>query len=128
MVKLNLNLTKHKCAMYSDTTCFSFYLCMCIRVHACVLTRLVHDNLHEHVCMSVTYMPNLFCMHVDEYMNCKPRMTVLTLWTCSCTKAWLWFKSWHKVQMPLRVSYCIAKGHIPYLGLCFYWLLPVILG
>ena len=42
----------------------------------CVCTRNVHDNLHKHACMSVMYTPNLVCMHIDMYMNCKPRMTV----------------------------------------------------
>ena len=41
-----------------------------------VCTRHVHDNLHEHVCMSFTYMPNLVHMDTDVYMNRKPRMTV----------------------------------------------------
>ena len=33
----------------------------------CVCTRCVHNNLHDHACMSVTYMPNLVCMHVDMH-------------------------------------------------------------
>ena len=41
-----------------------------------VCTRHVHDNLHRHTCMSVTYTPNLVCMYSDMYMNSKPRMTV----------------------------------------------------
>ena len=49
----------------------------------CVCTRRVYDNLHEHTYMSVTYMSvtymsNLVSMHVDVYMNCKPRMIVRT--------------------------------------------------
>ena len=42
----------------------------------CVRTRCVHDYLHEHMCMSVRYKPNLVCMYIDVYMNCKPRMMV----------------------------------------------------
>ena len=30
-----------------------------------VLTRRVHNNLHEHACVSVTYTPILIHMHVD---------------------------------------------------------------
>ena len=41
-----------------------------------VYTRRVYDNLHEHVCMSVMYMPNMVHVHIDVYMNCKPRMVV----------------------------------------------------
>ena len=37
---------------------------------ACVCTRCVHDNLHEHLCMSGMYLPNLVCMHLDMHMNC----------------------------------------------------------
>ena len=69
-----------------DMTCFSIYshnACVCMHKineiealvqssHVC--TRRVHDKLHEHMCMSVMYTPNLVCMHVDVYMNCKPRM------------------------------------------------------
>ena len=43
-------------------------------IHICAIR--VCKNLHEHACMSVMYMPNLVHMHVDVYMNCKPRMTV----------------------------------------------------
>ena len=39
-----------------------------------VRTRHVHDNLHKHARMSVTYMPNLVHMRVNMYVNCKPRM------------------------------------------------------
>ena len=42
--------------------------------HVC--TRGVHNNLHEHTCMSVMYMQNLVDMHIDVYMNCKPKMMV----------------------------------------------------
>ena len=42
--------------------------------HVCA--RHVHDNLHKHACMSVMYTPNLVHMHIDVYMNCKPRMMV----------------------------------------------------
>ena len=45
----------------------------------CVDTICVHDNLYEHTCLSVTYMANLVCIHLDIYMNCKPSMTVQTL-------------------------------------------------
>ena len=45
--------------------------------HVC--TKSVHNNLHEHPCMSVMYMPYLFHMHINMCMNCKPRMTVQTL-------------------------------------------------
>ena len=38
--------------------------------HLC--TRRVHNNLHKHTYMSVTYTPYLVCMHVDKYMNCNP--------------------------------------------------------
>ena len=41
-----------------------------------VHTRRMHDNLHEHMCMSIVYTPNLVHMDIDIYMNCKPRMTV----------------------------------------------------
>ena len=41
-----------------------------------VYTGCVHENLHKHTCISVTCTPNLVCMHVDVYMNCKPRMMV----------------------------------------------------
>ena len=41
-----------------------------------VRTRRVHNNLHEHAYMSVMYTPNLVQMHVDMYMNCKPKITV----------------------------------------------------
>ena len=41
-----------------------------------VCTRRVHDNLYEHTYMSVMYTPNLIRMHVDIYMNYKPRMIV----------------------------------------------------
>ena len=41
-----------------------------------VSIRCVHDNLHEHACMSVTYMPKLVYMHVDMHMNSKPRIMV----------------------------------------------------
>ena len=33
-----------------------------------VHTRCVHDNLHEHVCMSVAYTWNLVHMQVDVYI------------------------------------------------------------
>ena len=57
------------------------YACKIIDVEAlmqstCVCTRGACDNLHEHTCMSVMYMPNLNCIHVDIHMNCKPRMMV----------------------------------------------------
>ena len=96
-----------------------------------VCSRHVHDNLHKQACihkqacMSLMYMPNLVHMHIDMYMNCKPRMMVWTLWTCSYTKTRLWFSSWHKTQMPLTISYCKAKTHIPYLDSC---LLAIING
>ena len=38
-----------------------------------VCTRCVYDNLNEHACMSVMYTSNLVRMHIDVYMNCKPR-------------------------------------------------------
>ena len=38
-------------------------------------TRHVHNNMHEHACMSDTYTPNLVCMHVDMHVNYKLRMT-----------------------------------------------------
>ena len=41
-----------------------------------IIIRRVHDNLHEHACMSVMYTPNLFRMHVDVCMNFKLRMVV----------------------------------------------------
>ena len=41
-----------------------------------VRTRYVYDNLYEHVYMSVMYTPNLVHMHVEIYVNCKPRMMV----------------------------------------------------
>ena len=41
-----------------------------------VHTRCVHNNLHEHACMSIMYTPSLLQIHVDMYMNCKPKMTV----------------------------------------------------
>ena len=36
-------------------------------------TRYMHDNLHEHACQLCAH-PDLVCMHVDVYINCKPRM------------------------------------------------------
>ena len=39
-----------------------------------VCSRYVHDNLHDHTCMSVTYTLNLVHMHIDVYMNSKPMM------------------------------------------------------
>ena len=47
--------------------------------HVCTLYICVHNNLHEYAFISVMYMPNLVYIHVDVYMNCKPRMTVQTL-------------------------------------------------
>ena len=44
--------------------------------YLCMHLRCVCDNLHEHTCMSVMYMPNLNCIHVDIHMNRKPRMMV----------------------------------------------------
>ena len=41
--------------------------------HVC--TGRVHNNLYDSTCMSVMYMQNLVRMHVDVYMNYKPRMT-----------------------------------------------------
>ena len=41
-----------------------------------VQTRHVDNELHKHVYMSVTYTLNLVNMHIDVYMNCKPRMMV----------------------------------------------------
>ena len=41
-----------------------------------VCTGHLHDNLHKHACMSVMYMPNLVCMHVDVNTNCKPRIMI----------------------------------------------------
>ena len=35
------------------------------RVH----TKRVHNNLHEHECMSITYMSNLVRMYVGVYMT-----------------------------------------------------------
>ena len=91
-VQLHLNLTKHTCSMYvldmthflisityihtcawktSDVETVVQSICVCATQGVCV-----HNNLHEHECMSVMYMPNLVHMHVDFYINCKPRMTV----------------------------------------------------
>ena len=42
----------------------------------CVRTIRVCDNLREYAYMLVMYMPNLVHMHIDVYMNCKPRITV----------------------------------------------------
>ena len=128
-VQLNLSLNKHEHDIYTTWHIFHFtciYTCMyahknndvdALMQSTCVCTRRVYDNLHEHTYMAVTYMSNLVSMHVDVYMNCKPRMIVQTLWTCSCTEVWLWFPSWYKTQMSLRV-YCKAKAHIPYMGVC----------
>ena len=40
-----------------------------------VRTKHVHNNLHEHACISVKYTQNLVCMYVEMYMNYKLRMT-----------------------------------------------------
>ena len=42
--------------------------------HVC--TKHVYNNLHKHACMSVTYMPNLVHIHIDVYMNSKPKITI----------------------------------------------------
>ena len=35
-----------------------------------------HNNWHEPACMSVMYTPILVCMHVDMYMNYKPKIMI----------------------------------------------------
>ena len=97
MVKLNLN----KCAPCTQHDAFFISLkCMYVCAHKIsdvealvqcthVHTRCVYNNLHYHTCMSVAYRAKP-CLHAHcVYMNCKPTMTVQTLLTCCCTKAWL---------------------------------------
>ena len=87
MIKLNLNLKVCHVLRHMFFILLAYvHACACkiddveaLVQKTCVLTRRVHNNLHEHVCMSVTYMPNLVCMHVDEYMNCRQRMLDTTL-------------------------------------------------
>ena len=65
---------------------FSFYshdVCACkidaveaLVQGSLVYTRCVHENLHKHMCMTVTYMSNVVWIHVDMCMNCKQRVTV----------------------------------------------------
>ena len=74
----------------AGTQCNMFFISLAY-IHACankiddvealilstrVCNRCVHDNLHDHMYMSIMSTPNLIHMHVDVYMNCKPRMTV----------------------------------------------------
>ena len=86
-VQLNLNLINTHAACTQHGTFFISLTYMHLYARktddvealvqsTCVLTRCVYDNLHGHMCMSVTYMPNLVCMHIDVYMNCKSRLTV----------------------------------------------------
>ena len=81
---------------------------------SCCTTRCIFEPLHvfEPRFNTDKYemdMLNLVCVHIDIHMNCKPRMTVLNSLNISCTKMWLWFLSWQKTQIPLRVSYCKLK-------------------
>ena len=86
-VQLNLNLINMRVTCTWHNTFFIsltyIHECACKiddaeafvqSTHVCTIR--MYDNLHEHVCMSVTYTPNLVHIHIDVYINCKLRMTV----------------------------------------------------
>ena len=75
-IQLILNPIKHTCTMYLTQDAFHFTGIYSMHECACkiddvealmqithVCTRCVLDSLHEHVCMSVTYKPNLVSMY-----------------------------------------------------------------
>ena len=41
-----------------------------------VYNRCVHDNLHEHLYISIMYISNLVCTYIEMHINCKPKRTV----------------------------------------------------
>ena len=63
-----------------DMTCARSWLIMLgLDVYTIMLDHACTRHVHDYACMSVMYTPNLACLHVDVYMNCKPRMMVYKL-------------------------------------------------
>ena len=42
----------------------------------CVHMRCVHYNLYKHACILGSSPPNMVCMYLGMYKNCKPRIKV----------------------------------------------------
>ena len=77
-------LDKARVSHVLDTTHFSFHTRAGMRVLtrsmtwklSCRVLVYALDVWQKHACMSGTYTPNLVCVHLGMYTNCKPSIMV----------------------------------------------------